>query len=307
MTQPMVTSTLPPVVLDGETIEGPQGIRLYTRAFGDPGAAQRLITIHGGLQSSLCYRKQYGVLAQNGVFVVAWDLPWHGLSVPGLRDLAPTPQIWSESLHAVRRHFGLLERPVYLMAWSFGGYVIRNALLLEGQQGIAGLVLVATLLDMEAFMPLVMGERPRTAELVMQVYTPSLPLDARLAALLAFVEMLCFQPYPSQEDYLLTLGYNLRSFLASEHIIDAILATQAPGDTQRLLQGLRCPALVIQGENDALVPPSYTQRLAEHIPARLRTLSRYPQCGHSPFLEYPDRFNEEVLRFLAQTGGAGRV
>ncbi len=57
------------------------------------------------------------------------------------------------------------------------------------------------------------------------------------------------------------------------------------------------PVLLIQGLDDALVPIAYTRQLALSLPQA--QILEYEQCGHSPFLEYPDRFNRDVLRYLS--------
>ena len=58
------------------------------------------------------------------------------------------------------------------------------------------------------------------------------------------------------------------------------------------------PTLVIWGERDAAVPLEVGQKLAEELPrARLEVLAG---CGHVPMWECPERFEEVLLRFLAE-------
>jgi pimeloyl-ACP methyl ester carboxylesterase len=57
-----------------------------------------------------------------------------------------------------------------------------------------------------------------------------------------------------------------------------------------------CPALVVWGNADRLVPPDHGRRLASEIPnARFASIA---QCGHSPHEERPDEFLDAVTRFL---------
>jgi pimeloyl-ACP methyl ester carboxylesterase len=59
---------------------------------------------------------------------------------------------------------------------------------------------------------------------------------------------------------------------------------------------IRCPALVICGEDDGMVPPENSRVLAAGIPgARLELI---PQCGHLPMLEQPAAVRDLVFDFL---------
>lgn len=68
-----------------------------------------------------------------------------------------------------------------------------------------------------------------------------------------------------------------------------------PSLTWRQLQTIRCPALIIAGDND-LIAPQHTISIFQHIPnARLWIL---PDCGHGTLQEYPDEFNKKVHAFF---------
>jgi 4,5:9,10-diseco-3-hydroxy-5,9,17-trioxoandrosta-1(10),2-diene-4-oate hydrolase len=62
------------------------------------------------------------------------------------------------------------------------------------------------------------------------------------------------------------------------------------------LPSLKPPTLVIWGALDRVLPVAHAQ-LAQQIPNH--QLAIWPDCGHHPFLEFPDRFNQLVLNFLA--------
>ena len=75
--------------------------------------------------------------------------------------------------------------------------------------------------------------------------------------------------------------------------VRAIMTT----DTTAHLAKITCPALVIFGRHDRVVPPVEGERAAAGIPgARLRW---FDDCGHFPQLEQPVAFNQAVTEFLS--------
>ena len=75
--------------------------------------------------------------------------------------------------------------------------------------------------------------------------------------------------------------------------VDADLAP----DTAERLGSIRCPTLVVGGEEDTIFFREHHEMLAARIPnARLVML---PKLGHSPAIENNDAFNEALAAFLA--------
>jgi pimeloyl-ACP methyl ester carboxylesterase len=56
------------------------------------------------------------------------------------------------------------------------------------------------------------------------------------------------------------------------------------------------PTLVLQGENDVLVDPASARKFADSIPNAKLIL--YPQVGHLPQIEIPQRSAADVAGFL---------
>jgi 3-oxoadipate enol-lactonase len=81
-----------------------------------------------------------------------------------------------------------------------------------------------------------------------------------------------------------------------EAILGQVAAVMGHRATDRLHQ-IKARTLVITGDADLLIPPANSRVLAEHIPnARLVTI---PGGSHGFNFETPERFNREVLDFLA--------
>jgi pimeloyl-ACP methyl ester carboxylesterase len=67
-------------------------------------------------------------------------------------------------------------------------------------------------------------------------------------------------------------------------------------DNRALLASIRCPTLVLVGEQDALTPPDLAHEIATGIPgARLEIV---PDCGHLSTLERPEAVNRALRAWL---------
>jgi pimeloyl-ACP methyl ester carboxylesterase len=70
---------------------------------------------------------------------------------------------------------------------------------------------------------------------------------------------------------------------------------QKPLDLTRIRQ----PVLVVNGDNDVMVPTSNSSDLARRLPDARLTL--YPDAGHGAIFQYHEEFVAEVLEFLASS------
>ena len=62
-------------------------------------------------------------------------------------------------------------------------------------------------------------------------------------------------------------------------------------------QRIRCPVLIVNGEEDAVATPSVARELAGRIAGARAVI--LPRCGHWATIERPDEVNAELRRFLA--------
>jgi pimeloyl-ACP methyl ester carboxylesterase len=73
-------------------------------------------------------------------------------------------------------------------------------------------------------------------------------------------------------------------------------AIMARPDSQPGLGAIRCPTLMLVGDQDALTPPERAREIAAGIPgARLVTV---PNCGHLSTLERPDEVSRALTELL---------
>jgi pimeloyl-ACP methyl ester carboxylesterase len=67
---------------------------------------------------------------------------------------------------------------------------------------------------------------------------------------------------------------------------------------RRRLGDIRCPALVIQGEDDQYGTVAQVTAIEQGSGGPVRTLM-LPNCGHAPHVQRPDEVLDEIARFVA--------
>ncbi|MFE9445134.1 alpha/beta fold hydrolase [Streptomyces sp. NPDC006602] len=95
-----------------------------------------------------------------------------------------------------------------------------------------------------------------------------------------------------------TEGRDVPSSLASRDAqYDAVLEWGIPDHSAlQRLTGIRCPTLVIQGDNDLMIPTKGSHTLVGLIPdAQLRI---YPDAAHASLFQYPAEVAKDVNAFL---------
>jgi len=261
------------------TVSGGGGLALHVREAGDP-AAPPILFIHGFSQGHLCWRRQIaGALAERFRLVV-FDLRGHGMSGRPPPEAFADGDEWADDIAGIIAGLGL-DRPV-IVAWSYGGLVLGDYLRRHGGAGIAGIVLVAALLSQGQTRP------PPGPD------SPFLSADQAVAIphLRSFVERMTAAPLPAAE---------LAELVAMNVLV--------PPETRRglLLRKVdlrpayaqaRCPALVVRGSADALVPRAEVADALAALPQA--GLKEYEGVGHMPFWESPERFNGDLAAFAAQ-------
>jgi 3-oxoadipate enol-lactonase len=95
------------------------------------------------------------------------------------------------------------------------------------------------------------------------------------------------------------VGERVRSLIlsnSSDSIAGAIVALRSRSDSTRLLETVRCPTLILVGEEDALTPPDLSRGMHRAVPGS--ELVVVPGAGHLASLEQPAAFNAAVASFL---------
>jgi pimeloyl-ACP methyl ester carboxylesterase len=65
-----------------------------------------------------------------------------------------------------------------------------------------------------------------------------------------------------------------------------------------LIRNIRCPTLIIWGDQDNVIPVKHAHRFHKDIPKN--ELFIYSECGHLPMLEKPEQLYQDVLLFISK-------
>ena len=269
--------------MQAHRVTGGNGVQLYVEETGNP-HGRPILFIHGFSQCRLAWRKQMTSDLAQDFRLVAMDIRGHGLSEKPY-DAYEEAQPWADDVEAVIMELDL--QPPVLSGWSYGGIIICDYLQAYGEDSIAGIHLVGavTRLGSEAAMA-VIGSDFRA--LVPGFF--SYDVEESVSTLQKFLR-LCVHAEPTPEDAAFFLGYNV---IVPPHVRQGLFSRTRSHD--QLLPRLRKPVLITHGQEDRIVLPGAAEQHAAAITHA--QLSLYPQVGHAPFWEAPDRFNRELRAFV---------
>lgn len=269
-------------------VAGGAGTRIAVYEYGDAHGSA-ILFVHGFSQSHLAWSKQYRSPALQKFRIVVIDLRGHGASEkPMSVESYGNGKLWADDIHAVLEAKAL-RRPV-VVAWSYGGFIVCDYVREYGDGNLGGIVFVGAVTQMGT--PDSKGHYGPGMKLLLGM------LDARqeisIPATAQFVRTSIAVPI-APEAYQEILAYNMA---VSPEIRSALLARTI--DSNDALARIHVPVLVVQGEKDTIVRAVAADFVAAKIEHARRSL--YPNAGHWPFMEDPERFNRELA---AMVEGAG--
>lgn len=198
----------------------------------------------------------------------------------------------AEDVAALIRHLGAhhgLGGRAHVLGLSMGGFVAQE-LVLAHPELVDRLILACTSAGRGYSVP---ASSATVATIMAEV-------DAGFADdILARGAHLRFSDRFTQEhpEALAELIERRRDKLPPRELWDRQVAAAMGFSTGERLSSVRAPTLVITGDDDPIVPPANADILAQGIPgARLCVI---PGGRHLFFIEFAERFNREVVTFLA--------
>jgi len=251
--------------------------------YEEVGEGPPIVFLHGVWMSGRFFDRQLPYFGER-YRAVSLDFRGHGRS-EHVHEGHTVAQ-YARDLRAVLETLGLGGAMV--VGWSMGTLVIWDYVRQLGTEGLRGVVVVdQTTSDYKwpdwphGFLDF---EGLRHVMAAVQTDRQSLLAD--------FIPVM-FKDPPSEERAAFVLGEMLRP---PASIASAIMFDQTVQDYRPVLPDVDVPVLVCTGADEKLVPVAAQQYIVDQSPnARLVV---FEQSGHCPFLEEPDRFNQEVDAFV---------
>ncbi|MDF2797463.1 MAG: Tropinesterase [Devosia sp.] len=264
------------------TARSSDGLQLSIMTYGDEDAPE-ILFLHGLGQSRLSWDKQIEDLS-NRFRVVTFDLRGHGDSgKPEAASAYANASVWADDVDAVIKAAGL-RRPT-LVGWSFGGFVIGQYLEKYGSSHVAGVNLVdaVTKFDYALFGSSGLQHSPGLA---------SPDLSVRTAAIVDFLAA-CFVQQPDPQTFSRMVAFN-GMVPVGFHTGIGQLSAEGIDEAFAKVGNM----LVTYGEQDTITAYEMSRRILDINTGA--TLSIYPEAGHAPFYDAPERFNEELSEFASR-------
>jgi len=272
------------------SIRSRDGTGLHVREWGNPAGAP-IILIHGWSQCHLSWRHQYESELAEEFRIVAPDLRGHGMSdAPRDVERYTHGRLWADDVAAIMDALSL-DRPV-LAGWSYGGFIISDYVREYGQDAVGGLVYVAggVTLNEAAFGTLI---GTAFVDAVQGSTQPDLPTT--LDTLRTFLRNCAEKPIPAG-DFERALAFNA---IVPPEIRGALVSRTI--DADKVLESISIPVLTVHGTVDRIVLPAMTEHILATCPSAQDAW--YEGVGHMPFMEAPQRFNQELAAFTRGVHG----
>jgi pimeloyl-ACP methyl ester carboxylesterase len=261
----------------------------------EAGAGPPLLLLHGHEQSAASWRWVISALARTHR-VLALSLPGHGQSAPAAGRYAPGADL-APFVAAFLADVGV-ESPLDVVGHSAGG-AITLRLTLADPTRIRTLTLVDSAgLGREVHPLLALDTLPVVGELAVMI---SRMPGGDVARTSMSTAMLFAQPSRIPAEFVAeqhALARRPGQLEASTAMVRALFGPN--GQRQILLDqlpALSTPTLVIWGARDYLLPVHQARAAVKVLPHG--QLAVFPDCGHLPHIEQPDRFAAVLGDWLA--------
>ncbi len=230
-----------------------------------------LVFVHGAGLNATTWKYQSGFFPD----AKAVNLPGHGDSG---RDPMDTIGGYAAWLGAQIR--AAVPDPVTLVGHSMGGLIALETAARNADM-VAGLVLIAVAAEMRVNSDLLEAARARDKEAAAMIVKLSLPRHSG---------------YGRPKDWVIQMSGDFMSTAESGVLVGGLEACDRYRDAVAMAERVRCPALLILGEKDAMTRPSAAQPVAAALAdARIVVIEK---AGHMLPLETPDGVNEAISLFL---------
>jgi pimeloyl-ACP methyl ester carboxylesterase len=272
--------------LEFESVTGGGGVTLSVGHGGNP-AGPDILFIHGFSQSYLSWEEQIDSDLGKAFSITVFDLRGHGASAkPVEPESYQSTRMWGDDIAAIIRKQAL-DRPV-LVGWSWAGFVIMNYIRHHGVGDIAGINLVGANTSLKGPVSPPPPGPGQDMQWLGQMLSPDIALN--LAGVTTFIDLMTAQPMAAD-----VREANIAFNMMTPHYVRRAMMGY-PSDNSDLAEAITVPVLISHGTDDPIV--AYEGAAATANVLSDASVSTYENTGHAPFMEKPERFNDELAAFV---------
>lgn len=270
-------------------VDGHGGVPINVAETGERGKPGFLF-IHGNGQSYLSWHRQLDSYLAEDFHLVAYDLRGHGNSgKPWRKEDYNLACIWADDIDAVLKATGL-KNPI-MVGWSRGGLIAMHYVRCRGADELSAIVMVASRGRLVT-VPLPTQEAPSR---VSQGQLETEDIRQNIEGAKKFNSLMTAEETSVAWNEVATV----MNIMAPPYARRAMRAPtigpsgEMEGSYAGLLDKINVPFTVILGAED---PLRSSQDLAHayKVAKQDAEILIYSDVGHSPFLEAPDRFNQDM-------------
>jgi 3-oxoadipate enol-lactonase len=220
------------------------------------------------------------------LYYEGWGVLLHDFRGQLQSDKPPGPYSFERHVDDLTALIDALEiESVHLVGTSYGGEVALHAAVARPER-VRSLAVIDAASEIDALLEAfvrswILLARRETAREFYWAAIPSLYSTAFIHRNRAFLEERVEDFAVLPEEY----------FAGQRTLYETFLGLDVTGQ----LSAIRCPTLVICGEEDLLKPPRFSRLIAERIPRSELVL--LPGCGHAAFLEQPETIRSLLYGF----------
>lgn len=254
------------------------GLTIHYHDFNKNGSPGVLL-LHGLGATCESWQLQTPALVEAGYRVIAPDMRGFGQSsYPGGRN---TPKIMAGDLLYLLEQLSLEK--IHLVGISLGGTVALELVIAKPE-------LVNSLVITNSFAKL----RPKRISLWL-FYIIRLFL-VHLIGIETQANYVAQRLFPDSSDELQRRTFKEQVCQSNPHGYRSTMRSLAFFDVSAEVGKIRCPTIVITGENDSVVPPENQIELAKGIPVAQQVF--ISDAGHAVIVEKPGEYNQVLGEFL---------
>jgi 3-oxoadipate enol-lactonase len=250
-------------------------------AYDRSGSGVPLLFIHGYPLSRKMWQPQLTGLSDIAT-VISLDMRGHGESYPF--EGPYSMDLLAEDCYRLLKHLKV-KPPLVVCGLSMGGYT-TFALFRKYPHWFTGMILTATRPGQDS----PEGKVNRDAGIKnVREHGVTFIVDNMLPKLVSPVTY-------SSNPRLVNSIHDIMMETSVNGVVGALQGMRDRPDSTPLLSQVKCPALIIHGVDDQLIPVKEAESMHQQLPGSQLVI--LPQAGHLPNLEQPDLFNRAVHKFL---------